>query len=78
MDLKGIEPSTFSLQTKHSTIELQALMRLMGAAPMTFGWKPNVLLLNYNRLIAVDRIELPPEGHEPPELPLHHTAIIIS
>ncbi len=53
-------------------------MRLMGAAPMTFGWKPNVLLLNYNRLIAVDRIELPPEGHEPPELPLHHTAIIIS
>lgn len=43
-------------------------MRPMGNAPMTTGWKPVILLLNYGRLIAVGRIERPHGAHEAPVL----------
>lgn len=64
MDAPGNRTRNSSLQTKCDTFSPMSPMRLMGAAPMTFGWKPNALLLNYSRLIAVNRIELLPEAHE--------------
>lgn len=78
MDTKGIAPFQNPCKGFSPLWNMCARMRLMSAALMTPGWKPNVLLLNYSRLIAVDRIELSPQAHEARMLkPLHYTAFIL-